>query len=112
MYLNHNSYGYKAGTSLLDDRLETTKLMHLKVNLAVFFHFIIAVKVPGREVKLYYPETRCQLNLVTLQKTGSGMRQSHIQWRESDLLFDFRLLSEYSSGKSDTVSIEQGIHKV
>lgn len=63
-------------------------------------------------MKLYYPETRCQLNLVTLQRTGNGMRQSHIQWREPDLLFAFRLLSEYSPGKSDAVSIEQGIHNM
>lgn len=62
-------------------------------------------------MKLYYPETRCQLNQITLQRTGSGMRQSHIQGRESDLLFDFGLLSEYSPDKSGTVSIEQGIHR-
>lgn len=113
MYLKHSSHGYyKAGTSQLDDRLKPPKFMYLKVNLAVFFSsFIIAVKVPSREVKLYYPETRCQLNQITLQRTGSGMRQSHIQWRESDLLFDFGLLSEYSPDKSDTVSIEQGIHR-
>lgn len=38
MYLKHSSRGYyKAGTSLLDDRLKPPKFMYLKVNLAVFF---------------------------------------------------------------------------
>lgn len=38
MYLKHSSHGYyKAGTSLLDDRLKPPKFMYLKVNLAVFF---------------------------------------------------------------------------
>lgn len=52
-----------------------------------------------------------QLNIVKLRRNGSGMRWSHIQLKESGLLFDFRLfLGILQTSKSDTVLIGQRIH--